>query len=119
MKTLVDPVRNLYQYRCDGPLCNPFYNPASFTPKSDYSKMMISCIYVYEENDNDYIGVQIQGWNCITTRTNILHICPQCTEEVIKIIKNKVRSIISEMTSIEKSSLEIANLLFNLDLYDV
>ena len=117
MKTLVDPQSNLYQYRCDGSLCNP--DPRKFNPESDYTKMVVRAIYIREEEGKDYDSVQIQGWNYITTRTDILHICPDCTKEIINKLQNKIKEVIHESVSIDQASEEIANLIFYLDLYDV
>ena len=114
MKTLVFPDGNLYQYRCDGPLCNP--DPRKITPKTDYSKMMVSAIYIREEDDKDYDNMQIQGWNYITTRKNIIHICPECTTATINTIRKKIELYISNLP-VKKASLQIANLLFDLEVY--
>jgi len=116
MKTLVDQESNLYQYRCDGPLCNP--DPRKRTPLSDCSKMMISAIYVYEDNGKDYDDVQIQGWNYIVLRNNIIHVCPECASQIVMNLTARIKEVIHESVSIDQASEEIANLIFDLDLYD-
>jgi len=119
MKNLVDPEEKLYSYRCDGALCNP--SPHKFDPHFDYANHAINMMHLPED-----INTEVRGWSEIISRNGVLHLCPDCTNEVIEKLKNKIRKIIRqtnqgamhEIIDDNEASLQIANLLFDLDLYD-
>jgi len=115
MKTLVFPDGNLYQYRCDGPLCNP--DPRKITPKTDYSKMIRSAIYVREDDDKDYDNIQIEGWNYIVLKNRTIHVCPECASQIVMKLTARIKEVIRGTFSIDQASEEIANLLFDLEIY--
>jgi len=117
MKTLVDPDAQMYRYRCDGPLCNPKYS-ALCNPKSSdrLFETDINCIInmIYCHRD---INIETHGWSHIISKNGVLHICSDCTTATINTIRKKIELYISNLP-VKKASLQIANLLFDLDLYD-
>lgn len=111
MKTLVDPDAQMYRYRCDGPLCNP--NPHKYNPDIDYTLFPMRIMHCHRDVD-----IEIRGWSHIISKHGVLHICPDCTIATINIVREQVEKIMVKLIPLDKASLEIANLLFDLDLYD-
>jgi len=120
MKNLVDPEEKLYSYRCDGALCNP--SPHKFDPHFDYANHAINMMYCHRD-----INIEVRGWSEIISRNGVLHLCPDCTNEISTKLKNRIKEVIIktkqganyEIIDDNQASEEIANFIFDLDLYDV